>query len=454
MEFGTMLLLGGLGFSGLFALSLVRWVLSLRRVVSTNEVHIIQRGKDTTSYGKDTGHGNTYYAFPSWIPILGLNTIILPTSNFTLKLNDYEAYDQGRLPFVVDIAAFFRVSDSNTAAQRISSNQDLIAQLTTMVQGAVRSILASNEIESIMQGRSTFGEQFTKEVSAQLAEWGVKAVKNMELMDIRDSKGSQVIHNIMAKKQSHIEMESRQEVAKNKKTAQIAEIEAQREVELQKQEASQQVGIRTTEANRQVELAKQEMQQLVKEQEKLTKEKEMSVLKVGEVRKAEILKEMAVVKANQDKEVAVLTAEGNLEATKRYSEGITLEGNAKASAERAMLLAPVEAQTTLAKEIGSNEGYQKYLLGVKQIEANEHVGIESAKALTAAEVKIIANTGSPSTGLNSVMDLFSSAGGTQVGAMLEGLANTDKGQQLLSKAGLTTTETKTKGKNITNGVHQ
>ena len=37
------------------------------------------------------------------------------------------------------------------------------------------------------------------------------------------------------------------------------------------------------------------------------------------------------------------------------------------------------------------------------------------------------------TGLNSAMDLFSSKGGTAVGAMLEGFANTDEGKKILNK---------------------
>ena len=68
-----------------------------------------------------------------------------------------------------------------------------------------------------MQGRSQFGEQFTKEVEAQLKNWGVSTVKNIELMDIRDSNSSHVIKNIMEKKKSLIEMQSRIEVAENLK---------------------------------------------------------------------------------------------------------------------------------------------------------------------------------------------------------------------------------------------
>src|SRR4051812_10550166 len=44
----------------------------LRCVVPTNEVHLVQSSKTTTSYGNDTKNGNTYYEWPSWLPILGI----------------------------------------------------------------------------------------------------------------------------------------------------------------------------------------------------------------------------------------------------------------------------------------------------------------------------------------------------------------------------------------------
>lgn len=404
-----------------------------RRVVNTNEVHIVQYRKKTISYGKDTENGNTYYEWPSWIPILGVTKVILPVSVFDLDLQSYEAYDQGRLPFVVDVKAFFRITDSNVAAQRVASFNELQEQLRAVVQGAVRTILASNEIEEIMQGRSKFGHEFTEEVKDQLINWGVAPVKNIELMDIRDSKDSHVIHNIMAKKKSLIEMESRQEVAKNMKTAEVAEIEAQREIDVQRQIANQTVGLKTIETERQVELAKQEKIQVIKSQEKITKDREMEVIKVQNVRSAEIDKEVFVVKASQEKEASIIKADGQLAAKERESKGIAIEGNAKADAAKAMQLAPVQAQITLAKEIGENESYQKYLITIEQIKANQIVGIEQAKALCAAQIKVIANTGDASTGLNSIGELFNSTGGTKIGAMLEGFSQTEVGEKIMSK---------------------
>lgn len=439
--------------------------LFLRRVVSTNEVHIIQSGKATVSYGKDHNAGNSYYEWPSWIPKIGIVKIVLPVSVFDEDLESYEAYDKGRLPFVVDIKAFFRITDSNVAAQRVSSFDELRNQLRAILQGAVRTILASADIEEIMQGRSQFGEMFTKEVEAQLKNWGVSTVKNIELMDIRDSSSSHVIKNIMEKKKSLIEMQSRIEVAENMKRASIAEIDAKRETDIQLQDALQKVGSRTAEKEKEVGISLELAQQSIKEQARNTMEKDLAIKKLQEVTQAQIDKDVQIVKANQDKETAainkemalikasqeketrvlvaegektttILVAEGNLESKKRESEGIAVEGTARAEAEKAMQLAPVQAQIVLAKEIGNNDGYQKYLVTIEQVKATQAVGIEQAKALAEAELKIIANAGNVENGMKGIMDIFSSTGGTHIGAMFEGFAQTEQGEALLKKIGL------------------
>ena len=56
---------------GLLLLFLMMVAGTLRRVVATNEVHIVQSSGATTSYGSGTGNGNTCYAWPSWVPKLG-----------------------------------------------------------------------------------------------------------------------------------------------------------------------------------------------------------------------------------------------------------------------------------------------------------------------------------------------------------------------------------------------
>lgn len=425
-----------------------------RRVVPTNMVHIVQSAKNTVSYGRGRDAGNTYYAIPAFVPFFGVTVTQFPESVFDLNLRDYDAYDVDRLPFLVDVRAFFRISDSNTAAQRVSNFQELQGQLGGVLQGAVRSVLAQYTLDHIMSDRATLGKQFSEVVDAGLKEWGVSTVKTIEFMDIRDARDSQVIHNIMAKKKSFIEMESRVEVAKNIQEAESKEIEAKRQIALSRTEAEQQVGIRNAEKEKTIGIAQEKNKQEVQLEAKLTTERQMEVQKVQSVKQAEIDKEVATVKAEQDKQVRVVNAEaekqsqiikaeaekestvqiadGNLIATKKSAEGIQAEGLAKAEAEKAILLAPVNAQLTLAKEIGENSSYQAYLIEVRKVEATEAVGKEMAQAMKAADLKVIANSGSVQNGVASLGDIFTPAGGTSIAGMLEALGQTDAGKALVA----------------------
>lgn len=392
-----------------------------RIVVSTNEVHIVQSGKRTVSYGKDQPAGNTYYKWPSWVPVIGVRTSVLPMSVFNVTLTGYAAYDKGRVPFSLDVMAFFRINESNIAAQRVRTIEELSKQLQGILQGAIRSILASEDIERILEGRAEFSVKFTEAVEEQLKAWGVTNVKNIELMDIRDDSGSEVIANIMEKKKSLIEKESRVAVADNKRAAEEAEIIARRAVAVQNQDAIQQVGERKAQADRSVGIATQKAQQDVKEEEKNTATKEMAITQVMTVRKAEI-----------DKEATVVLAEADLRKAQLSAQAVEVEGKAKGEAEKAVLLAPVGAQIVLAKEIGQNKGYQEYLIGIRTVEKDQVVGTEQAKALARAEIKVIANSGDVVSGVSNVMQLFTPKGGTQIGGMVEALAQTPVGKQVLN----------------------
>lgn len=443
-----------------FLLLIMGRVAAMRVVVPTNDIHIVQSAKRTISYGKDQPAGNVYYKWPAKLPRFGLSVSVLPVSVFSQTLTDYNAYDKGRVPFMIDVIGFFRIKDSNIAAQRIVDLRALKEQLDYILKGSIRSILATNEIEQILEGRSEFGRQFTEAVDGQLAEWGMMTVKALELMDIRDVAGGHVIENIMNKQKSRIEMESRQTVAGNMKTAKQAEIEAQREVAISEQQAQETVGLRQAEREQLVGIREQQAQQAIQEQAKETKTKEMAVLEVETVRRAEIAKASQIVAAEQQKQVMVTQAEGSkqqqilsaeaaLEVATHTAQGIMAKGEAEGSAEQAKLLAPVNAQITLAKEIGANAEYQKYLISLRQLEAAQSVGMEQARALEKANVKIITNAGAPVEGLNSVMDLFTPRGGLQIGAALEALAETDAGQAVLSRV----VGVKPNGKGDTAGQH-
>ena len=429
----SLYLLIGAGFGILFIVCLVA-ALFLRRVVPANMVHIVQSGRSTISYGSNAAGEkatNSYYAWPSWIPVLGVSVSTFPLSNFDIKLRDYEGYDRGRLPFLVDVMAFFRIVDSNKAAQRVSSFAELTEQLTGILQGAVRRVLATNDLEHTMQDRAKIGSEFTQEVDAQLAEWGVQTVKSIEFMDIRDTATSKVIHNIMSKEQSRIDRESRVAVAENTQQAATAEVESRKAIELSQQDAEQFVGIRTAEKDKAVGIALQNSQQEILEASKATTERSKEVDRINAVRTAEIEKDRAIVAAETYHETTTRNAAADLAATEKRAAGTVAVGRAEGEAETARLLAPVTAQTTLATEIGSNESYQRYLVTVRQVEAGQIVGVAMAEAMGRADLKVIANGGDIGGGMSNLSSMLSSAGGMNIGAMLTALSQTPEGEKLL-----------------------
>lgn len=459
----------------LLSVIVVLLAIKYRRVVPTNMTHIVQQSKKTVAYGREQEGGNTYYAWPSWVPRIGVTVTDLPDSNFQVTLNDYEAYDTARLPFVVDVTAFFRIKDAGQAAQRVANFEQLKIDLKAVLQGAVRRILATNDLRSIMESRSSLGEQFTSEVKTQIEQWGVETVKTIEFMDLRDSKTSAVIENIMAMEKSRIEKESRVSVAENRRAAQMAEIDAQRTIDVQQQDALQQVGQRTAEKEKAVGIAREQAQQEVLDAAKTTAERTMAVQEVEQTRAAEIARGVALVKAEQDKSVAVVAADaqrqtqvvraagekdaqvvkaegdklaviakaegdmkavmakadGDLVAAQKDAEGIRARGEASAAAEEALLRAPVTTQIELAKEIGTNASYQQYLITIEQVRAGRDVGMKMADALGEADLKVIANTGDIQQGVSSLGDLFTPAGGTKIAGMMAALNQTEEGQQLL-----------------------
>lgn len=435
---GLAVTLSALG--GAFVLAVLLIMFALRRVVPTNMVHIVQSSTATTSYGRGEGKkGNVYYAIPSWVPKFGITVTEFPESIFKVSLSDYEAYDQARLPFIVDVTAFFRVDQSETAAQRVASFNELCEQLDSVLKGAVRRILATNTLEHIMEARSDLGKQFTAEVDAQIKEWGVRTVKTIEFMDLRDSKsaGSKVIHNIMAKEQSRIDRESRVTIASNAQQAELAEIDAQRSIDVQRQDAEQQVGMRTAEKRKVVGIADEMAQQDIKTQAAVTIEKVMMVKKVEAEKQATIEKAVAITLAEAERETKAIASEGVLRATENEAKGVFAKGEADAKAKELLLMAPVTAQIALAREIGANDGYQTYLVSLEQVKAGQSVGVAMADALKASDLKIISNGGGApgqiQDNVAGLLDLFSAKGGTSITGMLAALGQTEEGKALLGK---------------------
>lgn len=464
---------GILGVAGLVALAIVVGLgfliaISLRKVVPTNMVHIVQSKKNTTPYGRGKDAGAVYYRWPSFLPIVGVQVTELPESNFDVSLSNYVAYDVGRLPFHVDVKAFFRIGNAETAAQRVSNFDELREQLTDVLRGSIRKILATNKLEEILQDRARLGEEFTKEVEHSLKEWGVESVRTIEFMNIQDHPEYTVIADIMSKEVSRINRESREVTTENDRAASLKEIVAAKDIELSKTAAKQEVGIRQAEADREVGINQERTKQEVLAETAETTAKDMEVARVRETKTAEIQKAVSATRAEEAKVVEIVAAEaakqrtvihaqatkeqletvakGKLTEAELAAQGISATGSAEAEARKAMEMALVSPQITLAQEIGENPAYQKYLVDIRNVEAQEKIGIANAGALEKADIKVIANTGDAGAGIASLGELFTAKGGTHVGAMLEAIQQTPQGQALFNAVVNNATATKGKTK--------
>jgi len=460
------------GAPAVFLFGVFLYVLSLRRVVPTNAVHIVQRGKQTVSYGVGQESGNVYYEFPEFLPVIGVAKRSLPVSNFDIELRAYSAYDLDRVPFLVDVMAFFHIANPNKAAEKVEDFVELRGQLTDVVRGAVRSILAKSNLEDIMEERATFGKQFTEAVKADLESWGVESVKSIELMDVRDEAGSQVIHNIMAKKKSAIEKESREEVAQNNQLAEQAELQARQKVAVTKANTEKIAGEALAQSNQAIGVAKANSAKAsgiadqaalsdIAQAARSTAEQEMEVVKVNQIKQAEIDKENAIILAEQEKrklEIAAdaskynveIAAQAKLEAAKRDAEGtkevgfaeadvVLANGTSLAESKKLLELARVVAELTLAKDIGENKEYQDYLIRQAEVDVSKVVGIAQQEALglalSKADLNMIVNSGDVNSGISGFADLLSSKGGTQVSGLIEALKQTPEGKKVLGLIG-------------------
>lgn len=90
----------------------------------------------------------------------------------------------------------------------------------------------------------------------------------------------------------------------------------------------------------------------------------------------------------------------------------------------------------MAKEIGENQGYQQYLIKIKEVEVSQVVEVKKAEALAEAlsnaDLKLLVNSGDVNSGLNKFTDILSAKGGSQLNGLIESLKQTDEGKNILS----------------------
>ena len=92
--------------------------------------------------------------------------------------------------------------------------------------------------------------------------------------------------------------------------------------------------------------------------------------------------------------------------------------------------AQVAGQIELFDKVNKDAGYQEFIVKQRQVEAMEKIGVEQAKNLSNAEIKIFANSGSVADGVNQAGKILSSKTGLDMSSMLETFASTPVGQEV------------------------
>lgn len=436
------------------------WTL-LRKVVATNEVHVVQKGKNSIPYGRWSEAWNVYFAWPSWVPVFWVSVTKLPLSIFDLQLRDYKAYDIWKVPFQVDITAFFEIKNAELAAQKVYTINELKEQLNETLKWVVRKILASKDIVEIMESRAEIKNEFYQEVFEAVKSWWVD-LKNVEFMDIRDWEWSEVVTNIMLKKRSFIEAESRKEVAVNKRNAEIAEENARAEARAAAAKAHSEADIIESDAIRLADLKKIENEKLTQNQE-IEKERILSVQKeeakqkiyiaekettanklaikqLEDEKNAEIAKNIELIKADEQKQKTIIDSEAEKRSTELDAEAEKIKVMLQAEAEKTRIESIWLAKAKEIDYIGTAEAKNKeqmakalnmfsleafdFLKKELDVKVAEIVDLEKAKALSKADVKIISTWKNWWEWVNSFMDLFSANWGTNIWAMIEATKNT------------------------------
>lgn len=407
---------------GIIAL-LVIGFLATYKVVGTNEAHVIVfmgRGRwIKTPVKNENGKASTSYFF---IPFL-MKRYVMPLTNVKFNVNDIPLNDKEVAPFICDVVTWLHIEDPDKASERLDFSkgafESLNADLTPIVQAIARTSAMKQEILEIMRDRETFAKAVSEEVDQVLQEWGVKLV-NLEINDIRDDDGSNIIADYETMRKAKINSQARIEIATRDKEAIVVEQENKRESEVATAEAEKVSGQKRIEKDTVLGIADQEKLQKIAEAKEITNTKEVNALRVSEVGKADILREAEIV-----------TAEGKGEAIRIQGEKeanvITLKGDAEGNAIKAKGLAEAEAKDKMAEAL---KKYNESATIIEKIKAT----VEVQKAFAEAYGKMAENAEIKVVSSGEGADLFgiplNAKTGADFGQLLEGL-DLDKVKSLI-----------------------
>ena len=375
-----------------------------RRVVSRDEAHVVVRWNRVYVYSGTSEvegfKGTTYYEFPGWVPLLGMDVTRVPLSVVEIKIPEMVTFAAKNARFTLSASVYVRVVDPLKAAQRWPGRtvDTFISSVKELIQNAIRNTTTAFAAEDIIEKKDEIAAKLQEALAGDMDEYGC-IITNVAVVNITDAPGTTVISDIARKREAEINSESRQIVAVKEKEARIVEAQNRQEAETREAAADEAIGVREREKERTIFVSQQQVA-----------EEEMKVERVRQVRAAEIQRDAAIERAQGERQAVILRREGE-------AEGVKAVGLAEAEVIKSKGLAEAEA---IAKRVEALNRLRGEGRAFREIEKEERIGTELAKALQKAQIRFV------STGeVSSFLKLFSASGGANIGAMLAALRETE-----------------------------
>ena len=378
-------------------------LLYMYRIVPPSQAHYVTSTSKTFVASPDENirgaKGSRWYFL---IPIL--RTIRVMDLRIKELVFIQETYEKNQARYNVKVSTKYRIVDVQKAAETFTSEPELEKQLEEVVRASVRAVTVRFDVVEARANKQKMAEEVEKEMIDDLSQWGLKLI-SFQLVDFQDTETSNIISDISKRREVEIESTTRERNAEKIKQARVKEAEAEekaRQREIEKDEV--------------VAKREQEKEQKVFEKEKLAQEEHFKVVQVQTIKQAEIDKEKAIVEANQKKETEeIIKEQKHLEG-----QGDRLRAEEAAKGEAAPIrekgYAEADAKEKLQAALNKfQEAAIRALVAEQIVEKDRQVGIESAKALEKADLKVFAGDGSKEA--FDLGKMLSAVGVSNVGAM-------------------------------------
>jgi len=352
------------------------------RIVPPSQAHYVTSASKTFVASPDEkirgDKGSRWYFL---IPIL--RTIRVMDLRIKELVFVQETYEKNQARYNVKVSTKYRIVDVQKAAETFTSEPELEKQLEEVIRASVRAVTVRFDVVEARANKQKMAEEVEKEMVDDLGQWGLKLI-SFQLVDFQDTATSNIISDISKRREVEIESTTRERNAEKIKQARIKEAEAEekaRQREIEKDEV--------------IAKREQEKEQMVFEKQKLAQEEHFKVVQVQVIKQAEIDKEKAIVEANQKKETEeIIKEQKHLEG-----QGDRLRAEEAAKGEAAPIrekgYAEADAKEKLQAALNKFEDKAIRALVAEQIvEKDRQVGIEAAKALEKADLKVFAGDGS------------------------------------------------------------